>query len=86
MRVGLLCVVKGGEGIVEKHAQTDQFRDLLPLREVLVLQALSQFFAGLVCHPEQANREACHQRGEDLVKLLEVVKVVENKSSLCVWL
>lgn len=86
MCLGLLCVIKGGESVIEKHAQTDQFRDLFPLREVLMLQALSQFFPGLMRHPEQTNREACHQRGEDLVKLLEVVKAVENKSSLCVWL
>lgn len=44
--------------------------------QILVPQALRQFFPGMVCGLEHVNGEACYQGWKDFVKLLEVVKVI----------
>lgn len=49
---------------------------LIVMFQILVPQALCQFFPGVVCGLEHVNGEACYQGRKDFVKLLEVVKVI----------
>lgn len=86
MCLGLLCVVEGGERVVQVHAQADQLGDVRPGAEAVVPQALRQLLPGPVRRLESSNGEPGNQRGEDFVKLLKVVEVAQNKGSLCVLL